>query len=298
MKRILVSPVFILYAVCVGVMTSWKKCICAVIALMIHETGHYAAAKLFGERIERLIIAPFGGVMECNAEQSGKKGFAGVCIAAAGPLANYMIILLLTVMKWPAKADWMREMLIANLSLLAINLLPVIPLDGGKVLFSLLYYVMGVGLIGRILSAAGVLLGVGMVLLGVYGWAFFSTINLSVFIVGFYIAIYAWRGKESLLIENRYAVLQERQMCRSGARVTIRMVDRTTPLIDVIRWMDKKERLLFLSMDEHAAPLLIGERCVIQTMLQEPGADFSRIMEKGHSLQTNAIIYTENNILP
>ncbi|MEG0473646.1 MAG: M50 family metallopeptidase, partial [Solibacillus sp.] len=106
-----------------------------LVSLFLHEIGHFVAAKLVGARIERCVIVPYGGEMTIkNEHQLSFKKLT--MIALGGPVATVIGIgIALTL------PPILREGFInAQLILLTINLLPIWPLDGGKIVcYSLLH---------------------------------------------------------------------------------------------------------------------------------------------------------------
>ncbi len=111
-------------------------------SLLMHEFGHALEAKREGVEIEGITLWLFGGV----AKFKGMFPSAGAefRIAIAGPLVSLALGLFFVLAAWqaglPEVADGVAAWLgYINLSLLAFNLLPALPLDGGRVLRSALW---------------------------------------------------------------------------------------------------------------------------------------------------------------
>lgn len=101
-----------------------------------HELGHVFAAHLFSWRVKRVLLLPFGGVAEMD-EHGNRPFYEELIVTIAGPL-QHLIIFFIAYIAHHANvisSEMYRQLLEYNLSILLINLLPIWPLDGGKLLF-------------------------------------------------------------------------------------------------------------------------------------------------------------------
>ncbi|GGK16004.1 stage IV sporulation protein FB [Caldalkalibacillus thermarum] len=135
MSKVAVHPVFyvlILFALLHGFIYDLLLLFMIVI---IHELGHVCTALSLGWRLKKVELLPFGGVVE--VEEHGNKSPREECwVIVAGPLTNVIMIivawLFLKLELWsPAFSYVFIEY---NLVILIFNLLPMWPLDGGKLL--------------------------------------------------------------------------------------------------------------------------------------------------------------------
>lgn len=210
--KILIHPSFGIYLFSITVLSSLSVCVCVVAALLIHELCHYAACKILEEQIEQLEITPMGGVMTYKDGVSSSKGLRGVYVHAAGPIGNYAAILICCVALSHGIWDtaYLHNMIIANVSMLLVNLLPALPLDGGQILFCLGYYFFPVAKLAGCLSAMGIAIGFSGVLLALYGLISQGLLNCSLIIISIHMIVSAKRYQNILIAENLYAVLHER----------------------------------------------------------------------------------------
>ncbi|MDY3763338.1 MAG: hypothetical protein SO031_04325, partial [Candidatus Ventricola sp.] len=159
----------------------------------------------------------------------------------------------------------------ANAAILAHNLLPALPLDGGRIVFCAGYYLFGVSALSLLLCALGMALGLFLCSLAVDGALALGTLNLSLMIVGGYLTVCAVQGRDALLSENLYAVVHERM--QSGgqrcARAVLLRVGGETPLYALIPHM-AKTRACVLVLEEGGAPVLLGEEAVLCALLENP----------------------------
>lgn len=122
--------------------------------VMLHELGHALMARVFGVGTRDITMYPIGGV--ARLERMPDRPIEELCIAVAGPLVNVVIaagllggmLLTDTYARWAASPADMRylafggKLLIQlfgmNVMLVLFNMLPAFPMDGGRVLRSLL----------------------------------------------------------------------------------------------------------------------------------------------------------------
>jgi Zn-dependent protease len=121
------------------------------VIVLLHEFGHSLACRQTGGAAEEIILWPFGGIAFVNAPQ---RPGAQLWSVAAGPLVNVVLAPVLLGATWlsfslglnqtlPDFVRLLEILLLINLYLMAFNLLPIYPLDGGQILRSLLWFGIG-----------------------------------------------------------------------------------------------------------------------------------------------------------
>jgi stage IV sporulation protein FB len=103
--------------------------------VLVHELGHYIAARSFKWRIRRIMLWVFGGVMDTD-EHGNRPIWQEVIVTVAGPIQHLFIYLIIF---FTAQTEWLspyilETILYYNTAILVFNLLPIWPLDGGKLL--------------------------------------------------------------------------------------------------------------------------------------------------------------------
>jgi stage IV sporulation protein FB len=137
-RKIKVNPAF--WVVIFGAVFTghFREIIVWFIVVLIHEMGHFAAAHLFKWRISRIDLLPFGGA--AVVEEHGTRPFhEEVWVAVLGPLQHVWLTAgayCLSGVNIISQEDFYWFFLL-NLTLFLFNLLPIWPLDGGKVAFAL-----------------------------------------------------------------------------------------------------------------------------------------------------------------
>jgi stage IV sporulation protein FB len=103
--------------------------------VIIHEFGHMVVARYYNWRITEMTILPFGGVVQIDSP--GKEDpKEELLIALAGPMSNLFMIGIALLMGWFDiwKTEWVYFFTYGNAAIACFNLLPVYPLDGGRIL--------------------------------------------------------------------------------------------------------------------------------------------------------------------
>jgi Zn-dependent protease len=143
--------------------------------VMTHEFGHSLACRQVGGRADRIVLWPLGGV--AYVDPPPRPG-ATLWSIAAGPLVNVALIPVLWIAVTLSRSAGMaatspdlfallRSVFWINVGLLVFNILPIYPLDGGQILRSLLWFVMGRArslMVATILGLIGVAGFIGLAL--------------------------------------------------------------------------------------------------------------------------------------
>ncbi len=98
-------------------------------SVLLHELGHAWAARIKGIQTRRVVLHPFGGFAELDDHPTGS---AEILVAAAGPAVNFALAGACFGLSMVVPFFWFP--FVINLALGVFNLLPAMPLDGGKVL--------------------------------------------------------------------------------------------------------------------------------------------------------------------
>ena len=101
---------------------------------LIHEIGHSISAQKCGYKLVNVTLMPFGAIV--TGEISNMSYVDEIKVSLAGPLLNLSISVALVAVWWvfPETYPYTELAVTAGLALCIINLLPVFPLDGGRIL--------------------------------------------------------------------------------------------------------------------------------------------------------------------
>ena len=244
--------------------------------IVLHELGHALTARQFGIQTRDITLLPIGGV--ARLERMPENPTQELLVALAGPAVNVLIAAVLaaillcwavvasasqpevsgSLLEWlNAMADAMPKWVIFLLSLLAVNLVlfvfnlvPAFPMDGGRVLRSLLAqtldYVQATQIAASIGQTLAILFGV-IGLFGIPGWIGQQPMLL-------FIALFVYLGAE-----------QEAHMVR--VRSVMRGVPTWAAMVTRFRTLSPNEPLSaalaeLLAGQQQDFPVLDGDRIV------------------------------------
>ncbi|MEM7013992.1 MAG: site-2 protease family protein [Verrucomicrobiota bacterium] len=166
--------------------------IAVFVCVVLHELGHSLAARRYGIQTKGITILPIGGVAQLD--EMPKNWRAELVIAIAGPAVNIVIalaLLPLLLLVNPADlslgliitspSDFLMRLIATNIFLVAFNMIPAFPMDGGRVLRALLSASLGHWKATNIAARIGQFFAVLLALAGIF---FLGNIIL-VFVAGF-----------------------------------------------------------------------------------------------------------------
>lgn len=138
MANLSIHPLFLVFGAYCALTGELFDFIIYTLTAVIHEMGHSFAAARRGYKLNRLSLMPYGAVISGDLE--GLKLRDEIVIAASGPLTSLACYFLFAALWWllPETYAYTALAASASLSIFLVNLLPIYPLDGGRILCALL----------------------------------------------------------------------------------------------------------------------------------------------------------------
>jgi Zn-dependent proteases len=205
-----IHPLAILAAAVMALGGKAEMLLAYTAALALHETGHFIAATHFRCAPERMEITPFGALaaVEGYGMIEPRQQFT---IALFGPLGNLLALLvLMSLFYLNIATSFMVSLFKANVFLFAFNLLPVLPMDGGRMLHGILQKYMDRQRSARVLTGIGMLCGAAIAGMAAIGAMMLKTLNLSMLFTGVYLIYAAAKMKQSALAQYLHSVIATR----------------------------------------------------------------------------------------
>ena len=199
-----IMPVFMLIA---GLEAEYAA---AFLSITLHELGHIMAARACGIKAGMISVTALG--FSAAVPDAGCSRGERIMICSAGPAFNllFFLVVLLADHMIPGEQGFLRLLSASSLFLAFINLLPALPLDGGRLILELLSGNIGMLAAGRAMRVLAWLISTIIVIAGGYQ-LYASSYNASLIIIGLYIMITAMTGKvESALMNMKQIICRIR----------------------------------------------------------------------------------------
>jgi Zn-dependent protease/CBS domain-containing protein len=243
------------------------------LSVLVHELSHSLVARRFGLPVKRILLYPLGGVSEIEKEPPtpGQE----FLVAVAGPLLSLALAgagwALLKVVPGGTVAGLLVDQLMrANLIVAIFNLLPGLPLDGGRLLRAAVWKLTGrahtatiaAAWGGRVIALAGVLLYIPIISFAKGGsgqTGLFSTAWIAV------VAAFMWLGAgqalQSARVREKLPALHARALARRAVPVTA-----DVPLAEAVRRADEARAGALVVVDHEQNPIaIVNESAVTAT---------------------------------
>lgn len=123
-----------------------------MIFALVHEMGHLVCGLILGFKPKSLKIMPLGISIEfsvINEDYNRKVRLANMLaikkmlIALAGPITNIVIVVLCLLIRNYFQGELYNQIIYANILIAIFNMLPIYPLDGGRILKYLVHIIKG-----------------------------------------------------------------------------------------------------------------------------------------------------------
>ncbi|MCB1379263.1 MAG: site-2 protease family protein [Alphaproteobacteria bacterium] len=252
-----------------------------------HEFGHIMMARRYGVKTPEVILSPIGGI--ANMERIPEVPYQELLVAIAGPLVNVVIATVLlaftgvtlsgmTNMNFEA-ASLVERLTYVNIMLVAFNLVPAFPMDGGRMLRAILAMRLGPARATEVAARLGQGFAFLFVLLGL----FYNPILL---IVGVFIYFAATAEEQaSALRWFAHGLTVAHAMERAP-----RLLAQDATLADAIEALLSTSQRDFPVVDGDRRPVGLLDREAMVSRLETGGKD----LPVAHIMATTATLHEED----
>lgn len=270
-----VHPTFLIVLVVYGVLGLAAQALLVFGLVFCHEMAHLLTARAYGFKIVGLELFPFGGAATCDDLFEGRKLEESI-MAIAGPAFNIVLLFGAQALRW--QGVWTGELaddfVRLNFWLAAFNLLPVLPLDGGRVVRALFAESFGFVRTTKFLAWAGKWLGVLLALYGILLWGHgkFTEESLTFIVLGGFF----WLAGSKEISTAHITFL--RQLTRKKAELLKKglmrsrwvTVHKDTPLVRIVEeFTPDRYAMISLAKEDLGLGKFLTETEVVEGMLRE-----------------------------
>lgn len=270
-----VHPLFLLYGGFCCLRGQLFPFLAATVCAVMHEFGHAWYAARIGCRLSRLCLLPGGAMVTGDIE--GISLADEIRLALAGPAVNAASAVLFAALWWIAPATYAFTDVAAftSASLFAVNLLPALPLDGGRVLYCIIARRRGEPAAQRRMRVVAVLFAAASAALFAAGAAC-GAWNVSVLFFAACVLEGSFGGKDCRYERIRYdrtARLRRGMEVRRVALSALCPVKKALAFLERGRWL---ELLLFDGEGRFVGALSQAQFCAIaeRADIYRPIADY------------------------
>lgn len=274
---------------------AWKYAVGVVVAvtlylaILLHEASHVVVVRHFGHQVPSITLSFMGGRTAVQGEprSPGQEFLAAV----VGPLASLAVgaLAYAAYVVTPQGVAYVviEALAFSNLLLGVMNLAPVLPLDGGRVLKALVWQLTGSSVRGiQVAAWAGRVVGVAVVAYAVLVAPVIGhpLRNVDLVFAGI-IGVYLWSASTSELagarLRSRFAGVVPRELARRTLAVPADL-----PLAEALRRAREASAGAIVTVDAHGVPVGLVHEAALQAVPAErrpwvPTATVTRTVHEG-----------------
>ncbi len=241
-----------------------------VASVLIHEIAHTIMGVVLGIKVAEIELLPFGGQAKLE-DFTGLDPGKEIYVALAGPLISLSMAASFYFLDLVGKYDYGSYILKINLLLGLFNLLPALPLDGGRILRSLLSPVKGFRQATSISANLGKVLAVAIAGYGGY-LIYTASYGVNFILIGVLLYWAAYREKNLLMFAfMRYLVNKKGELAGKGFMAGEQIVSKQDTLIKEILHTSRpmSYMLIFVVDDNDNVISIKSEAELIEALLQK-----------------------------
>ncbi len=243
-----IHPLFLIFGVLAFCVNLGLVFVSYLISALLHELGYAFVAHKLGYRLQQISLLPFGAELSLTDDKFVKND--EIKVAIAGPLVNLILIVIFVALWWmfPITYYYTDIFVFANAVTFVFNLLPIFPLDGGRVFRALVSKKRDAIQTEKIVSRTAICLSL----------LFFAVFVISIFFKPFYaLAIASIFMLTGAFNFNKNAVYKRmifakdfQKNLKKGCDINLVAVSSEMPLYKLIKFINPQNYTIFVVYDE------------------------------------------------
>lgn len=236
--RIKFHPSFWIFLCLLLFSNNFLSIISYLLCVFLHEIGHSLMASFLGYKLNQITLLPFGASLS-GKENVFYKPSHEILVAISGPMVNLLLVLICLALFWcvPISYSFLNDFYYANLITLIFNFLPVYPLDGGRVLYSLVKRKKPIKKAYKIIKIIGVIVSILLFILFII--TSFFKINFTIGLTSiFLITGIFFEDKSSYYVTN-FSFVNKKKKLTNGLETNVLTFNEDTILYSVLKKLNK-----------------------------------------------------------
>ena len=263
------------------------------VSVLVHELAHCVVARGFSLPVRRVLLYPLGGYSEIEQEP-GSPGREAL-ISGAGPVISLVLAgigyLLTKVVSKGLPHQLIWQLVVANLIVGIFNLLPGLPLDGGRIFRAGVWKITKKQYTATIAAAwAGRVLAIALVGLTLFSQSHRTFLNLYwlwLLVIAGFMWIQSTQAIRAAKIRERLPAVSARRLARHAIPITA-----SVPLAEAVRRAQAANARALVVVDHENTPTAIVSEAAVQATPEErrPWIDvgsLARTLEPGMVLSAD-----------
>lgn len=222
--------------------------------LLLHEYFHGLVAKKLGYKIGKIKLLATGAELEAESDEFSFDD--EIKIAISGPLFNLILSLLFVVAWWlvPESYNFTLDLCVINLALFSFNMLPIFPLDGGRVLLACLSKKLVRKQAVKICKTITFVFSCLLFLLFIF--SIFSSPNFSLGLMAVTLFVGGiTEDKQAVYKRNFWQVRKIERSKNKGIEVKYLYVNQQTSKTKLLKLIDARHYTIFVLVDDNLKPV-------------------------------------------
>ncbi|WAH38971.1 M50 family metallopeptidase [Alicyclobacillus dauci] len=259
--RVRVHPLFIALLVGAYFTHLLQTALLLFTFVMLHELGHAFTARFCGYEVEEVSLLPFGGVAKLSYARLGFQPRDEALVAIAGPFVNLLLCILSATLYGMHVIDLTlyQQSMQLNIWIGVFNLLPGLPLDGGRILRAARSRQVGYERATMEAYNLAFALSILLMLTGIVA-LYTGHPHFGMMLLGLFLFVTAWRGRKDTRAETMRFLDAKRRQDNSVLKMQSLAVRSPTPIRDVV---------VQFAPDRYHIVYVLGEDGLVLALLEE-----------------------------
>ena len=275
-----VSPLYVVMAAAMLVFGQGYEILVYTAVVVLHELAHAEAANRLGYVLHGFKLMPYGAQLSGGFENIKRRD--EIIIAAAGPAFNLLLAIPAVALWWLIPSSYyITELFVtANVFTAIFNLLPVFPLDGGRIFLAALSAKKPRNKAYKAVRITGFVFAT--ILTGFFVLSLFYKINFSFAVAAVFMLVSSIIPDKNSYYQRLYSMAYTGERLKRGLAVREIMVDKDSTVLKLSR---------MLSGGHYTRFLITGEDLRVKMTLTE-----TELEELSGRLSANDVIYNNKKL--